>query len=111
MEDRIPTELWVAAHLRQCSAKGIPVYVAHKGALAGGTVIVRIVMAGQGSRILTQSRNLEGELGWSSPFDAVLVDESRADQYIQKAIKNDPDVWVIEVEDASGVNPFEGKIF
>jgi hypothetical protein len=111
MEERIPTELWVAAHLRQCTAKGVPVYVAHKGAAAAGTVIVRIVMAGKGSKVLTQSRDIEGNMGWMAPFESEIVDEARADQYIQRAVQRDPDVWVIEVEDASGTNPFEGKIF
>ncbi len=112
--DRLPTELWVSAHIRKCTAKGIPVYVAHKGAPAAGTVIVRIVIkglkGGEGSKVLTQSRDMEGNIGWMDPFDSEIVDEPRADQYIQKAIARDPDVWVIEVEDASGANPFEGKI-
>lgn len=108
MEERLPTELWVAAHLRQCTAKGIPFYVAHKGAPASGTVIVRIDMWDKGSKIFTQSRDLDGKMGWMNPLEGEVVDETRADQYIQKAISRDPDVWVIEVEDASGTNPFEG---
>lgn len=99
------------AHVRQCTAKGVPVYVARKGAPASGTVIVRISMRGKGERVFTQARDENGKMGWMSPFDSEIVDEARAGQYIQKAISRDPDLWVIEVEDASGVNPFEGKIF
>jgi len=111
MNDRLPTELWVTAHLRQCNAKGIPVYVVHKGALASGTVLVRIVMRGKGSKLLNQSRDIEGNLGWMDPFDGETIDDPRADQYVQRSIARDPDVWVIEVEDATGKNPFEGKVF
>lgn len=111
MDDRLPTELWVAAHIRQCTARGIPVYVAHKGALAAGTVIVRIDIRGKGSKVLTQARDSDGKMGWMDPFDGEIVDETRAGQYIQRSVSRDPDVWVIEVEDPSGVNPFEGKIF
>ena len=111
MEDRLPTELWVAAHLRQCAAKGLPVYVVHKGAPAGGTVMVRIVLRGKGSKVLNQTRDMDGNMGWMDVYEGEIVDETRADQYIQRAIARDPDVWVIEVEDMSGQNPFEGKVF
>lgn len=111
MNERLPTELWVTAHLRQCAAKAVPAYVVHKGALAAGTVMVKIVVRGKGCRLLNQSRDMEGNLGWMDLFEGEIVDETRADQYIQRAIARDPDVWVIEVEDASGKNPFEGKIF
>lgn len=111
MDDRIPTDVWVTAHIRQCATKGVPVYVTHKGALAAGTVIVKIVMRGKGCRLLNQSRDPDGNPGWMDVYEDGVVDESRADQYIQRAVGRDPDVWVVEVEDMTGQNPFEGKIF
>jgi hypothetical protein len=111
MTDRLPTDLWVSAHLRQCAAKGIPVYVVHKGALAAGTVMLRLIMRGKGSKILNQSRNIDGDLGWMDPFDGEVIDDAKAEQYIKRSIDRDPDVWVIEVEDVEGKNPFEGKVF
>lgn len=111
MEERLPTELWVAAHLRQCAAKGLPIYVVRKGAPAAGTVMVKIVIKGQGCKLLNQSRDGDGKLGWMDIYEGEIVDETRADQYIQKAVQRDPDVWVVEVEDMSGKNPFEGKVF
>lgn len=111
MDDRIPTELWVTAHVRQCTAKGMGIYVTHRGAAAAGTVMVKIVMRAQGCKLLNQSRDINGNIGWMDIFDGLLVDEKRADEYIQRTLSRDPDVWVIEVEDANGQNPFEGKIF
>ncbi len=108
-DDRIPTEVWVTAHVRQCSAKGIPVYIAHKGALAAGTVMVKIVLPQKKCRLFNQARDMDGNMGWMDIYEGEAVDESRADQYIQRAIARDPDVWVVEIEDASGKNPFEGK--
>lgn len=113
-DDRIPTELWVTGTLRQCIAKGIPATVAHKGAPAAGTVMVKIAIKTSireaKCRLLNQSRDLEGRLGWMDVFDGEAVDEKKADDYIQRSVRRDPDVWVVEVEDASGTNPFEGKI-
>lgn len=92
-------------------AQGTPVYVMHKGAAASGTVMVKIVIRGQGCKLLNQSRDIDGNLGWMDLYDGEIVDETRAEQYIQRTIERDPDVWVIEVEDMDGKNPFEGKIF
>ncbi len=110
-DDRIPTELWVAAHLRQCTAKGVPAYVVHRGAPASGTVMVKIVKKDKTCNLLNQSRGMNGVMGWMDVFDGAAVDEKRADEYIQRSLRRDPDVWAIEVEDAEGKNPFEGKVF
>lgn len=110
-DNRIPTDVWVSAHIRSCASRGVPVYVTHKGALASGTVMVKIVIRGQGCKLLNQSRDLDGNLGWMHVFEDEIVDEKRADDYIRRNITRDPDVWVIEVEDESGQNPFEGKVF
>ncbi|MBU6476191.1 MAG: DUF1491 family protein [Alphaproteobacteria bacterium] len=111
MTERLPTELLVAGYLRQCAARAIPVYIVHKGAPAAGTVTLRLALRDKSVKILNQSRDMDGNLGWNNPFDSETVDETRADAYIQKAVARDPDVWVIEVESADGRNPFEGKIF
>jgi hypothetical protein len=110
-DDRLPTGLWVDAHLRRCMTAAIPVYVVHKGAYASGTVIVKIVVRGAGCFLLNQMRDVDGEMGWMQVFDDAPVEERRADDYIKRTITRDPDVWVIEVEDAEGKNPFDGKIF
>lgn len=106
----LPTALMVDAVLRKCNAAAIPVYVARRGT-DGGTVLVKIVMRGQGCVLLNQARDMDGNAGWMAVFDDHPVDEKKADAYIQRSLARDPDVWVIEVEDASGQNPFEGKIF
>lgn len=110
-EERLPTELWVTAHLRQCATRGIPYYIVHKGAEAAGTVMVKILIPGSGCKLLNQSRDDEGNMGWMDVFNGETVEEKKADDYIQRNLKRDPDVWVVEVEDKSGKNPFEGKIF
>ncbi len=111
MDDRLPTELWVSAHIRALNARNVPVYVVRKGALASGTVMLKIAMPQRTCKLLNQSRDIDGNMGWMDIFDGEVVDEPRADAYIQRSLSRDPDLWVIEVEDKSGQNPFEGKIF
>lgn len=105
----LPTGLWVDAHLRQMTLACIPYYVAQKGAYASGTVLLKINLLNGLCRVLSQIRGINGELGWMKALKDEHVAESDADAYIRRAINRDPDLWVIEIEDRSGQNPFEGK--
>ena len=60
MEDRLPTELWVKAHLRRCDAEAIPAVILRKGDATGGTVLLKLVQYRVGCRVLSQVRDLEG---------------------------------------------------
>jgi hypothetical protein len=110
MDDRLPTETWVKAHLRRCHAEAIPVVVLHKGDRTGGTVLLKVLMREAGCRVLSQMRDMEGRMGWLSALGETPVEETAADAYIERAVARDPDLWVIEVESRDGSHPFEGKM-
>jgi len=109
-EERLPTELWVQLHLRRCSADATPVALLRRGEPERGTVLLKLNQIEAGCRILTQARDLEGRLGWLAALGGRLVPEAEADAYIARAIDRDPDLWVIEIEDRNGRNPFDGKV-
>jgi len=110
-DDRLPTEVWVMAHIRQCLAEGIPATVAHKGDVKGGTLMLKLNLLDRGCRVLSQARDLDGALGWLAAFKGALVPEAEADEHIARAISRDPDLWVVEIEHRDGRHPFEGKEF
>jgi hypothetical protein len=107
-DDRLPTALWVEAHLRKLTAEGIPYYVLNTGAYASGIVMLKLMDFAQGCRVLIQQRDLEGNLGWMET--AGDTDEEKADAYIKRAIERDPDLWAIEIEARDLTNPFEGDL-
>ena len=108
-DGRLPTELWIKAHIRRCFAEGIPATVARRGEKNGGTVLLKINQLEKGCRVLTQGRDMEGTLAWLPALKGALVEEAEADSYIARAIERDPDLWVIEIEERDGRHPFEGK--
>ncbi len=110
MAERLPTHVWVGAHLRWCHVRGIPVTVARKGDTAAGTVMLKLNRLELGCRVLTQMSDIDGKIGWLAAFDDAPVPEPEADAYIARAVKRDPDLWVIEIEDREGRNPFLGKV-
>lgn len=109
-DDRLPTELWVMAHVRQLSAAGTAVTVARKGEPTYGTLLLKLNLLNGSCRVLSQARDIEGRLGWLAALGGGPVPEADADTYIARAISRDPDLWVIEIEDRQGRHPFEGKV-
>ena len=108
---RLPTELWLTAGLRRCSADGIPATVIRRGEKQSGTVILKINQLESGCRILTQARDLDGELTWFPALNGALVEEAEADAYVERAAQRDPDVWVVEIEHRDGWHPFQEGLY
>lgn len=110
MTDRLSTELYVQAHVRQCFARGLTAVVAHKGDAWGGAILLKLNLLGPGCRMLTQTRDEDGEIAWLPVQAGALLSEPDADAYITRSVQRDPDLWVVEIEDRTGHNPFPGKI-
>ena len=110
-DDRLPTHLWVMAHVRQCNDQGIPATVVRRGEASCGILVLKINQFEAGCRVLSQSRDIDGNLGWLAAFDGALAPEDEADAYIARAVARDPDLWVVEIENRDGSHPFEGKVF
>jgi hypothetical protein len=108
-EARIPTELWIKAHLRRLSATGVPAFVVRRGDPHGGMVILKVNRLDLGCRVLTQTRDLDGVLSWMPALKGDLVPEVEADDYISRQTARDPDLWVVEVETRDGEHGFEGR--
>ena len=108
--DRLRTDFWLSVHIQRCSAEGVPATIAHRGEPNSGIVVLKLNLLDKGCRVLTQSRDLDGNMGWMPALDGALVEEQAADAYIERAIGRDPDLWVVEIEHRDGWHPFEGKI-
>jgi hypothetical protein len=110
VEGRLPTELWVKAHVKRCSVEGVPVIVARRGDPHSGIVILKLNQLEAGCRVMSQMRDLEGKLGWLEALDGALVPEAQADAYIARQAERDPDLWVIEIEDREGRHWVDGDV-
>jgi len=106
----LPTGLWVESHLAQCQSNCLPVYVVNKGGASNCSVILKLNGLGNGCKILSQIRGMDGELGWVNALGKEDIAESEIDAYIRRSIDRDPDVWVVEIEDKEMKNPFGGKV-
>ena len=110
MTERLDTHYWVTAYLRRLSIENVPAYVRHRGDPHRGSVLLKIVHTpSETCRVLTEITDIEGRAAWMIA-GADGCSETDADEYVARARKRDPDLWVIEIEDALAAHPKDGKI-
>lgn len=108
-EARVKAELWVKAALRLGNASGRYGAVLRKGDPDAGGVLV-VLRGPAGLLVLSQSRGAEGELTWLRATGPEPVDQQTADAYVDRQLRYDPDLWVIEFETPDLLPPFEGRL-
>ncbi len=97
---RLASGLWVSAYLARLQAEGIGVYVVARGDDTAGAVLVKLATMDGQARAYQRSVDLmTGARTW-----VVLTEgaERDVDDSIARQQSFDPDLWVIEVEDARG---------
>ena len=97
---RLASGIWVGAYLARLQAEGIPVYVNARGDETAGAVLVKLATLDGAARAFHRVLDYDsGARRWD-----VLAEgpEPEVDAAIARQRRFDPDLWVIEVEDARG---------
>ena len=108
-EARIKAGIWVSMALRMGNSSGRYGAVLRKGDADAGGIIV-VLRGRDGVSVLSQVRTAAGEAGWMRSTGAGAVGQEVADAYIERRLKSDPDLWVIEFESPDMLPPFEATI-
>jgi hypothetical protein len=108
-EPRIKSGLWVKMALRLGQAGGQFAAVLRSGDADAGGVLV-VLRSRNGLSVLSQVRTGDGEAAWLRATGAGPVDQAAVDAYIERQLKFDPDLWVLEFETTDLLPPFEGRI-
>lgn len=95
---RLNADIWVKALLRRCEVMGGNGAVARHGDNSGA-ILVKLNLLDGTSRVFSPARNGDGELIWLRATGTSPVAETEADAYIERQLRVDPDIWVVEIED------------
>jgi hypothetical protein len=110
MEPRVKAQLWVQMALRLGDRDARPGMVLRRGDADAGGILVVLRDRAAGLCVLSQTRAEGGDLAWLRATGADPVDQEKADAYVARQVRIDPDLWVIEFEAPDLLPPFEGKI-
>lgn len=97
---RLASGIWVAAYLRRLEIAAIPAYVARRGDATAGAVIVKVATLDGRAAAFQRSFDLRsGSRVWVPLADGP---EPEVDAVLVRQSQNDPDLWIVEVEDRAG---------
>ena len=114
---RLKSAIWVAAYVRRCNIEGAFAVVRRRGAEEAGAIFIKVnrldgtvTLYGPAPQTAFEDdrpadRAFVAVVGASAP-----APEADAEKYLEKEIRFDPDVWIIEIEDRQG-RPFLDNIF
>ena len=106
---RVKAGLWVKMALRMADRSGRPAAVLRKGDADSGGVLV-VLRGREGLIVLSQMRAADGALAWMRATGAAPVDQAAADAYVERQVRFDPDIWVLEFEAPDLLPPFEARL-
>ena len=96
----LSTDIWVGALIRRAELSGAFAVVVKKGDPRAGAVLVKVMDRRQRTfRLYSEATRGDGERVWMQPLAG---EETELDAYIDRSRRRDPDLWVVEIEDAQG---------
>lgn len=95
------TIFWVDALKRRAESGLAAIYVSRRGDEDAGVVLLKVVKSLRDVRLYVPHRDENGDRAWSC-FKSGKADESEIDAYCRDRVSDDPDLWLIEIEDREG---------
>jgi hypothetical protein len=105
---RLKSAIWVSAYIRRCMVEGAYAVVRRRGAEEAGAIFVRIDRLDGTSDLYAPAPQTAFDEAQppDRAFVAALRDGPRpheeAEKYLEKQLRFDPDIWIVEVEDRQG---------
>ena len=109
MDPKVKAHIWVSMAIRLSDMAGRPAAVLRSGDPDSGGILCVLRSRG-GQVVLSQARDAEGRAAWMRGTGAEAVPDAEADAYVERQVKRDPDLWVVEFEAPDLKPPFEARL-
>jgi hypothetical protein len=113
---RLKSAIWVSAYVRRLSLEGIPVAVVRRGAEEAGAIFIKInrldgtadVYGPAPQTSFDEDRPTERQ--WIRATGTGPVEDGKAEEFLGRQYRFDPDLWIVEVEERQGRHFLEPMI-
>jgi hypothetical protein len=104
--ERLKSHIYVSALIRRAEVAGAHAYLVRRGAEEAGAIFLQVNRPDGTCYVLSPAQRsmLGDELAgraWTRPLGETTEAEKARDYFLRQ-IKFDPDIWVVEIEDAEG---------
>ncbi len=110
MEAKVKAHLWVSMAVRLSDIAGRSAAVLRKGDPDSGGILCVLRDRDGKQVVLSQARDAEGRPAWLRGTGDAPVGEEAASAYVERQVRRDPDLWVLEFESPDLQPPFEARI-
>ena len=99
---RLRSKIWVQAYLKRLELQSIAAYVTAHGDDHSGAILIKVMKMDGSAKLYQKTFDLQNNRNaWVKILEGFEVD---IDTLLDKQKAHDPDLWVVEIESASGQN-------
>ncbi|GAM04582.1 DUF1491 family protein [Novosphingobium sp. MBES04] len=109
MDARLPAHMEVSALIRRIESEGGFGMVLSKGERDAGTLMVVLVERGRDSRAYERMPQLDGTRKWTLSREQDPEKPWEFSEFLERRGKQDPDLWIVELDIADGVRFIEAE--
>ncbi len=99
---RLRSKIWVQAYLKRLELQTIAAYVTAHGDDHSGAILIKVMKMDGSAQLYQKTFDLRSNKNaWVRILEGL---DMEIDSLLEKQKVNDPDLWVVEIESASGQN-------
>ncbi|WP_212373888.1 DUF1491 family protein [Acetobacter persici] len=107
---RLRSDIVARALLRQCGQDGRSAMMLRRGDPDAGGILVVLLGRNGSAVVLSQTRTAEGEAAWVKCSGETPLPPEETQACLDRQLRYDPDLWVLEVEAPDFRPPFEATL-
>ena len=98
MSTRLPAHLEIASLIRLVEGEGGHAMVLAKGEKDAGTILIVTMFRGQCAKLYERMPQLDGTRSFVVTKEQEIEKQHEFSEYLERRRRQDPDIWVLEVD-------------